>query len=186
MGWRNTVESYGGVAKSFHWVVAVLVICMLAMGLLMGGLENGPQKMQVYGLHKSIGVTILVLAALRLLWRLKNIHPAPLPNHKKLEKILASVIHGLLYVSLFLMPLSGWIMSSAKGFSVSVFGLFTLPDLVAPNKGLAEIAVGVHEIVAYTLIVMVGLHFAGAMKHHVIDRDSTLRRMLPQMLNRKG
>jgi cytochrome b561 len=75
-------------------------------------------------------------------------------------------------------------MSSAKGFSVSVFGLFTLPDLVRPNEDLAEVAVEVHEIVAYTMIVMIGLHFAGAMKHHVIDRDSTLRRMLPRIFNR--
>lgn len=184
MTWRNTNEQYGGVAKSFHWVIALLVVGMLCVGLYMTGLDLGPQKLQIYGLHKSFGIAILVLVSMRLLWRLMNAHPLPLPNHQKWEKILARVIHGLLYVALFLMPLSGWIMSSAKGFSVSVFGLFTLPDLVRPNEGLAEVAVEVHEIVAYTMIVMIGLHFAGAMKHHVIDRDSTLRRMLPRMFNR--
>lgn len=184
MTWRNTNEQYGGVAKSFHWVIALLVIGMLCVGLYMTGLDLSPQKLQIYGLHKSVGITILVLVSMRLLWRLMNAHPIALPNHQKWEKVLAKVIHGLLYVALFLMPLSGWIMSSAKGFSVSVFGLFTLPDLVRPSEELAKNAVQVHEIIAYTMIVMIGLHFAGAMKHHVIDRDSTLRRMLPNVLNR--
>jgi cytochrome b561 len=184
MNWRNTAEHYGGVAKTFHWVLALLAIGMLGVGLYMTGLELGPQKLQIYGLHKSVGACILLLVGLRLLWRLANVQPLALPSHQKWEKSLAHVIHTLLYLSLFLMPLSGWVMSSAKGFSVSVFGWFTLPDFVAPDKDLAEIAVIVHEIVAYAMIVMIALHFAGAMKHHVIDRDSTLRRMLPRLFSR--
>lgn len=184
MNWRNTNEQYGGVAKIFHWVIALLAIGMLCVGLYMTGLDRGPQKLQIYGLHKSFGIAILALVSMRLLWRVMNAHPLPLANHQKWEKVLAKIIHGLLYVSLFLMPLSGWIMSSAKGFSVSVFGLFTLPDLVKPNEDLAGFAVETHEIIAYAMIVMIGLHFAGAIKHHVIDRDSTLRRMLPNFLNR--
>lgn len=176
---RNTLQAYGSVAKGFHWIVALGVIGLLGMGLYMTRLDPSPAMFQIYALHKSIGITILALAVLRVLWRFSNPHPQSLPNHLPWEKALSRVIHFLLYVSLFVMPLSGWIMSSAKGFSVSVFGWFTLPDFVKPNDALAGLAADIHEIAAYTLIVMVGLHFAGALKHHVIDRDSTLRRMLP-------
>ena len=186
MIWRNTDERYGAVAKSFHWLIALLVIVMICVGLYMTGLDISPQKLQLYALHKSIGVTILFLVALRLLWRLTNGVPIPLPNHKKWEKQLARVIHGLLYTALLAMPLSGWIMSSAKGFSVSVFALFTLPDLIRPDDRIAKLAVEFHELAAYTLIGMVALHVAGAMKHHLIDRDDTLRRMLPAMSRKRG
>lgn len=179
MGLRNTQDEYGAVAKGFHWAVALLVIGVICAGLYMVNLDLSPAKLQIYALHKSVGITILVLVALRLVWRFSNAHPAALPTHRPWEKILARIVHALLYLSLFLMPLSGWVMSSAKGFSVSVFDLFTLPDLVRPDEALAKQAVLVHKTVAYTLIVMIGLHLAGALKHHVIDRDKTLRRMLP-------
>lgn len=180
MIWRNTTESYGLVAKSFHWVIALLVIGLLALGLYMSAQEPPtPQVFKLYALHKSLGITVLALAVLRVLWRLYNAHPLPLPNHKAWEKALAKAVHALLYLSLFLMPLSGWVMSSAKGFSVSVFNLFTLPDFVSRSDSLADAAKEVHEIAAYTLIAIVVLHAAGAIKHHVIDKDSTLRRMLP-------
>lgn len=182
MIWCNSGENYGTVAKSLHWLIAALVIGMIGLGLYMSGQDPSPPVFKMYALHKSVGVTILLLALLRLIWKFSGPRPSPLPNHKLWEKRLATVIHTLLYVSLFLMPLSGWIMSSAKDFSVSVFGLFTLPDLVAPNEGLAELAEEVHEIAAFTLIGMIVLHFAGAMKHHLIDRDATLRRMLPVLV----
>lgn len=181
MIWRNTGEEYGAVAKSFHWLIALLVIIMLGVGLYMSGLDPSPKMFQIYALHKSLGITILFLVILRLLWRLTNGVPIPLPNHKAWEKILAKIIHSLLYLSLLAMPLSGWIMSSAKGFSVSVFNWFTLPDLVKPDDHLAELAVEFHELVAYSLIGMILLHIAGALKHHLIDRDDTLRRMLPAL-----
>jgi len=179
--WRNTSERYGAVAKGFHWVIALLVVVMLCVGLYMSGLDPSPQMFQLYAVHKSVGITVLLLVLLRLLWRLTNGVPIPLPNLKIWEKSLARVIHGLLYTALLVMPLSGWIMSSAKGFSVSVFNSFTLPDMVRPDDGLAELAETIHELTAYTLIGMIALHFAGAMKHHLIDRDDTLRRMLPAL-----
>lgn len=180
MIWRNTTENYGLVAKGFHWLIALLVIGLLALGLYMSAQEPPtPQVFKLYALHKSLGITVLALAVLRVLWRLYNAHPLPLPNHKAWEKVLAKAVHAFLYLSLFLMPLSGWVMSSAKGYSVSVFNLFTLPDFVPRSDSLAEAAEEVHEIAAYTLIAIVVLHAAGAIKHHVIDKDSTLRRMLP-------
>jgi len=177
---QNTQDQYGAVAKCFHWVIALLIVGMLCVGLYMTNVQlSMPDKMQIFGLHKSVGITVLVLASLRLLWKLINTHPIPLPSHQQWEKSLAALVHGLLYVMMFLMPLTGWIGSSAKGFSVSVFHLFTMPDLVKPDKGTADLMWTIHEYAAYGLILIIGLHFAGAMKHVVIDRDGTLRRMLP-------
>ena len=183
MIWRNTTEAYGSVAKTFHWVIAVLMIGILAVGLYMTGMKLGPDKFKLYGLHKSFGITILTLATLRLLWRLTGKHPFPLPNHQTWEKILAKLTHGLLYAALFAMPLSGWIMSSATGFSVSFFGLFTLPDVVGPNDKLSHLANEFHEIAAWVVIGLIALHAAGALKHHLIDRDNTLRRWAAHLQN---
>lgn len=185
MTYRNTTDSYGAIAKAFHWGIALLVIAMLGAGLYMTTLDPSPKMFQIYALHKSVGIAILTLAVLRVLWRFSNPHPYALSNHLAWEKLLARAIHFLLYVSLFLMPLTGWLMSSAKGFSVSVFGWFTLPDFIKPNDALAHLLGDIHQYAAYTLIAMIGLHFAGAIKHHIIDRDATLRRMLPRFFNER-
>lgn len=187
MIWRNTTEKYGAVAISFHWVIAILVIAMLAVGLIMTEMDPSPQMFKIYALHKSVGILVLTLAVLRVIWRLSNPHPSSLPTHKAWEKFLAKLVHVLLYAALFIMPLSGWIMSSAKGFPVNLFGIegLTLPDLVKPDKDTAELAGEIHEVAAYSLIAAIALHFGGAMKHHVIDRDGTLRRMLPCPCHRK-
>lgn len=184
---RNTAARFGIVHKSFHWIIALLVIGMIGLGLYMTRIDPPtPTMFQLYGLHKSIGVTVLALAVLRILWRVTNIRPLPLPSHKRVEKILAEIVHGLLYVSLLVMPLSGWLMSSAKGFTVSVFGWFSLPDFIKPSDDMASLMVTVHEVTAYTLVAMLGLHVAGALKHHLIDRDDTLRRMIPFGRLRQG
>ncbi len=179
MLWKNTERRWGAVAKSFHWITALLVIGMLCAGLYMTGLENSPQKFQIYGLHKSIGVTILLIVVLRILWKSVTVRPEELATHKKWERALARLVHFFLYFAILTMPLSGWAMSSAKNFPVSVFGLFTLPNIVGPNPGLAGLLAEYHEILAWALMGAIGLHFAGAIKHHIIDRDETLRRMLP-------
>ena len=179
MTWKNTAERFGVVAKSFHWLVAAIVICVIGVGLYMSDLDPSPLKFSLSFWHKSFGVTILALMVLRLVWRFANTQPAALENHKRWEKLLARAIHGGLYICLFAMPLSGWAMSSAKGFGVSVFGWFTLPDIVGENKELGEVLNEAHEIIADILIICIVLHFGGALKHHIVDKDSTLRRMLP-------
>lgn len=184
MNLKNTKERYGGVAKGFHWLVAVIVLGMLPLGYYMTGLDFSPFKLQLYGLHKSFGTLILFLVILRLVWRLGGPVPQSLPQHHKWERRLAHITHYALYAALFLMPLSGWVMSSAGDFPHSFFGLFEMPDLTEKNKAIFDQSRFMHEVLACALIVLVGLHFAGAVKHHIIDRDETLLRMLPGALPR--
>lgn len=179
MIWKNTTERFGAVAKNFHWLIAAIVVCLIGVGLYISDLDPSPLKFSLSFWHKSFGITVLALMVLRLVWRFANTQPAALANHKKWEKLFAKAIHGVLYICLFAMPLSGWAMSSAKGFSVSVFGWFTLPDIAGQNKELGHLLREAHEIIANVLIVCIVLHFGGALKHHIIDKDSTLRRMLP-------
>ena len=179
MIWKNTAERFGVVAKGFHWLIALAVICLIGVGLYMAELDPTPLKFKLSFWHKSFGITVLALVTARLFWRFINTRPAGLPTHKKWEKILAKIIHFLLYACLFAMPLSGWAMSSAKGFSVSVFGWFTLPNIVGEDKELGHLLRESHEYIAWVLIACIVLHFGGAMKHHFIDKDSTLRRMIP-------
>ncbi len=182
MNWKNTESRFGAAAQGFHWVIGLCVIGLLALGLFMTRLDPSPFMFKLYFWHKSIGITVLALALARVVWRLRNAPPAPLGTHKPWEKTLAKIIHLLLYGALFLMPMSGWAMSSANGYPVSVFGWFTLPNIVAESKAVGAVAGTVHEYAGYALILAVGLHAAGALKHHLIDRDDTLRRMLPAAL----
>ncbi len=179
MIWRNTTERYGAVTQGFHWIVAILVICLLAVGLYMVRLDPLPSTFKIYALHKSVGITVLTLAVLRLVWKISNTAPRSLPTHQQWERFLAKLTHLFFYFAIIGMPLSGWIMSSAKNFPVSVFGWFTLPNLVGPSEEIGKLAAQFHQWTAYALIAAIILHFAGAMKHHIIDKDGTLRRMVP-------
>jgi len=175
----NTVKEWGGFSKFFHWTIGLLVIALLIVGIIMEGMEVSPLKFQIYAVHKATGILVFTLVLLRIIWLAFNRRPEELKSYTKLEHRVANIVHILLYIAMIGMPLSGWIMSSAANFPVSIFGLFTLPDLVSPNEDLAELMKQIHMICGYSLIVAVGLHVAGALKHHVIDKDITLRRMLP-------
>lgn len=177
MIWRNTIERYGAVARLLHWTIAILIISVLCIGLVMDDV-TGPGKFILFRWHKSFGITVLALAVIRILWRFTNIHPAKLAAHAAWEKFLASVTHFLLYFAMLAMPLSGWLMSSAKSVKVNVYGLFTLPDLIEPNKPLGRLLNEFHVYLGWTLIGLIALHALGAIKHHFVDRDETLRRML--------
>lgn len=142
-------------------------------------LPAGMHKLTLLARHKSVGITILALVILRLAWRAVNEHP-PLPgNLKAYERALARLTHLALYVLLFALPLTGWTMSSARGFPVSWFGFFTLPDLVPKSRPLYEALVMTHHTLAWFLFAVVALHVAGALKHHFVHKDDVLRRMLP-------
>lgn len=176
---KNTQEKFGLVAQGFHWVMALLVVGMLGLGLYLEEMERGPELFKMIGIHKSIGVIVLALIVLRIVWRFMNVTPTPLPNHARWEVILAKAVQGVLYLTMLIMPLSGWIMSSSAGYPVSVFGWFEMPNLVEKNKEINEIAKEVHEITAWIMIGGIVLHFAGAIKHKIIDKDETVLRMMP-------
>jgi cytochrome b561 len=180
MALKNTTETYGAVARWMHWATAFIVIGLLCVGLYMSGLDPSPAKLALYGLHKSFGTLVLAIVALRILWKGINPHPHPLPNHARWEVLLARFIHACLYLALVGMPLSGWIMTGAADFPHTFFNLFTVPDIVpGKNEALFKLMREAHELCANALIGAVALHFAGALKHHIVDRDDTLRRMLP-------
>lgn len=175
---KNTILTYGTVARLLHWLIGFSVIGIMILGTFMGDLPDGPSKGFWYGMHKSFGVTVLFLMGLRLIWKLINITPAPLASHTVWEVKLARAVHWAFYIILFVMPLSGWALSSAFGRDPSFFGLFTLPGLVPVDKERAEFYEEIHEIGATVVWVLLGLHIAGALKHAIIDKDNTIRRMV--------
>jgi cytochrome b561/polyisoprenoid-binding protein YceI len=179
MAIRNTSARWGAVSQLLHWLIVALIAVQAALGLTGRLLPLGVEKLALLARHKSIGITILGLAALRLLWRWLNPTP-PLPsNLKPHERFLARFTHAALYVLLFAIPITGWIMSSARGFPVSWFSLYQLPDLVPKSETLYDVMVTTHAALAIALALTVALHIAGALKHHFMLKDDTLRRMLP-------
>ena len=178
---RSDSTRWGTVAKSFHWIIAILVIMMLFGGFAMVDLPMSADKFWVYGVHKSIGITILTLMLLRLAWRSVDPRPRDVAGMSPTVAFLAHTVHRFLYVALIAMPISGWVYNSASNFPLQWFQQFQLPALVAPDPELKALAHAVHVGLAYTIIVLLALHIAGALKHHFIDRDDTLRRMLPFM-----
>ena len=176
---KNTPDKYGLIAQAFHWLIGLTIIAMIPFGWWMEGLEANPEKYKFYGLHKSIGVVVLALVILRFFWRRMNETVENLKTHKPWEKILSKTVHIALYVLMLAMPLSGWLMSSAGGHPVSIFGLFTVPPLVNKDPALGKILNSAHSLIAWGVIAIMSLHVLGALKHHFLDKDKTLRRMLP-------
>lgn len=152
------------------------MISLILVGLCMGSLSYSPFKLDVYAMHKSFGLLILFLVGLRILWKSFTTKPETHKNHKIWEKILAKIAHVFLYVAMIGMPLSGWIMSSAAEYPVPFFG-FEMPDIVGKDKVLASLGRQTHEILGYMLIIAITLHAIGAIKHHFIDKDTTLIRI---------
>lgn len=175
---RNTPERYGPVAQALHWSVVLLLLVQLTLAWIAHDLPIGPDKVGVLAIHKSFGITILVLATLRLLWRLVDAPPA-LPPMRKWQAHASRVSHYALYALLFAMPLSGWIMSSASNYPVSWFGFVQLPDLVAPDADLKQELRDLHGVMSKVLMGLVVLHVAAALKHQFFDGDDLLYRMLP-------
>lgn len=176
---RNSRERWGSLSQFLHWLIVALIALQAGLGLFGLMLPLGMQKLAVFARHKSIGITILALAMLRLLWRWLNPAP-PLPaNLRPYQRSLARFTHAALYGLLFALPLTGWMMSSARGFPVSWFNVLQLPDLVPKSETLYQALVTAHAALAVTLGLTVALHSAGALKHHFVLKDDTLRRMLP-------
>lgn len=176
---KSSTDSYGFIAKAFHWIIAAMIIGMLAVGFIMTAMEPAPTKFFIYGLHKSTGIIILALVFLRLMWRLYN--PSPqLPRelsswHRRIGKLSPIVLYSLL----FLMPISGYILSEAGGYPISVYGLFTVPNFIEKNTEISKLASMIHEYGAFIFIGILVLHLTAALYHHFILKNTVLQRMLP-------
>lgn len=180
MTWKNTADAWGPISQLFHWLIVLLIVGQGVLGLAMGDAPNGPDKIQLYALHKSIGITILGLAAWRLVWRLIAGAPVAVAGMPPWQERTAKVLHALLYLLLFVVPLSGWVLNSAAGFPLQWFGLINLPDIVAENHSLHEAAEEAHELLFWVLVAVAAGHAAAAFYHHIFLRDATLARMLPR------
>jgi cytochrome b561 len=179
MTFRNTTRSWGALAKALHWIIVILIINQWVIAERADALPNGLAKLQALGWHKSFGMTILMIAVVRLAWRLMNPTPDLTAETRPWERVLARVSHFLLYALIFAMPLSGWMMSSARNFPVSWFKLFQFPDLVAPADQTFRFMQDLHHKLFAALVIVALLHIAGALKHHFIDKNDVLKRMLP-------
>jgi len=178
MPFRNTTRAWGSLSKGFHWLIVLLIISQWVIAERADELK-GLAKLEALAWHKSFGMTIFMLAVLRLLWRLMNPTPELTTETKPWERVLANISHLLLYALIFAMPLTGWMMSSAKNYPVSWFKLFQFPDLVAPAEQTYHQMHDLHHLLFNVLVGVALLHVAGALKHHFIDRNDVLKRMLP-------
>lgn len=180
MSFRNPSDRWGPVSQLLHWTIAVLIVAVAVIGLWMDTLPRSPRTIEVYALHKSLGLTILALAMLRLAWRLiagAPVTPAGLPRW---QARAASLTHAALYAMMFAMPLSGWLLNAAAGYPLQWFGLFNIPRVIGRDETLHAFGEAVHEFGFWVLLVLVVVHVAAALHHHLFREDDTLRRMLPR------
>ena len=182
----DTRNSYGHVAIGLHWLIAFAILATFALGLYMHELPLSPQKLKLYSWHKWAGVSIFLCVVLRLGWRLTNRPPALPVAMPGWQRMAAEATHGLLYLLMFAVPLSGWLMSSAKGFQTVWFGVLPLPDLLDKNQQLGDLLKEVHEALNFGMAGLVLAHAGAALKHHVIGRDDVLARMLPFLANNRS
>lgn len=170
---------YTATAKILHWLMAILIPASMALGLYVEGLPFSPEKLKLISWHKWAGVTLFMLAVLRLGWRLSH-PPPPLPaSMPPMLRLAAHAGHLVLYVLMLAIPLTGWLMSSAKGVPTVWFGVLPLPDLLAKDEALGGLLQATHKYLNWLLAATLAGHVAAALKHHFIDRDDILRRMLP-------
>jgi cytochrome b561 len=174
-----TDTRYTGIAISLHWLMAAVIITLFALGIYMHELPLSPEKLKLYSWHKWAGVCVFLLAALRLGWRLGHRTPSLPSSMSRLEQIIAHAGHHMLYLLMFAIPFSGWMMSSAKGFQTVWFEIIPLPDLLEKNKALGELLQTVHWGLNMLLAALVVGHVGAALKHHFIVKDNVLTRMLP-------
>lgn len=190
----NTDRAYGSVAKTFHWLTALLILTIIPLGWIANDLAHAvtdptissteadiARAAWLFSLHKTLGVTVFFVALARILWAVTQTKPGLLNAEKRAEALAAETVHWLLYGSLVLVPLSGWVHHAAtEGFAPIWWPFGQSLPLVPKDAALAALTAGLHQVLQWVLVVSLVLHVAGALKHHLVDRDHTLRRMLPQ------
>lgn len=186
MQWGNSNRCWGLVQVLLHWTVALLLIGLFGLGLWMTGLDYySPWYQAAPDWHRAIGLLVALLLLVRLLWRLAQPVPRPLPTHRPGEVRLAHAVHWLLYLLITAIAVSGYLTSTADGRPIDWFGWFEVPALVTGGDQMEQWTGRLHELLAWVLALLVGLHAGGALKHHFIDRDSTLTRMLGRCLKQE-
>lgn len=181
----NTRQTYGLIAQILHWVTAILILILLMLGIYMHDLPINAateidDKIWLYSLHKTLGIAAFFIAFLRVVWAFIQTKPHPLNSERKYEALLAGTVHWLLYGSIILMPITGWLHhASLDGFAPIWWPFSQNLPFIAKDPDLAGLFRNMHKFIAITLIVSLVLHILGAMKHLLIDNDQTLSRMLP-------
>lgn len=182
MRWKNTAENWGAVAKILHWGVAVTILAMIPFGWWMEGLEPLSRRIEMTQWHKAVGVLLLVFILLRVIWRSTSKTPALPADMPAWEKAAAHAGHAALYLAILAQPVIGVLMSQAspyrETYPVKLLGL-PLPNVVPVNETLEEVMSSLHSAGAWAILLLVGLHVAAALKHHFIDKNRILVRMLP-------
>jgi cytochrome b561 len=170
---------YTPIAQALHWLIALLIVVQFVLARIAAPLPLGTRKLALLAEHKSFGMTVLMLAVIRFAWRLKNQPPSLPTNLRRAERFLARFSHVSFYILLVAMPLSGWLMSSAKNYSVSWFGAFSWPNLIAPSETAFNFFKTLHHLFSNVLFAIAALHILAALKHHFWNKDDVLARMLP-------
>lgn len=179
----NTSNRFTPLAMLLHWLMAIMILCIFAVGVYMADLPFSPSRLKLYNWHKWAGIMVLTLAVIRIVWRIVK-RPPPLPaaiqdKMPAWQRIAHHGTHHFLYLLFFVVPLLGWAYSNAEGFPIVLFGVIPLPDLLSTDKALAEMIKPLHGLAAFGLIGLSALHIAAALKHQLIDKDGLIERMLP-------
>jgi len=172
-------ETYGALSQIFHWLTALLVLLLVPIGLVMTSLDPGRLQDALFVTHESLGLTLFALLLLRLLWRLSHAPPPPSRDLSPLELRASQTVHGLLYLALFALPVSGYILVVAGGDPLSYFGLARVPRLLSSDRALSDLALAVHVALQYVVYALVLMHAGAALHHHYARRNDVLARMLP-------
>lgn len=176
---RNTATTYGVVTRTLHWTIGLLIIALIGIGwYVVDAGYMAPNYQTLLDLHQSAGMLVLVLAALEIIWHVFSRPPGYIASLSTIERLAARAAHWLLYFMMFSIPLTGYIIATTEGGPVMLFGLVELPQLIETSGDVTALALDLHIYLAYATGVVAFVHVAAALKHHFINRDDTLRRML--------
>jgi len=178
----NTKDSYGAAAIALHWIMAALLVALVLLGIYMVQLPDAgfdTLKIRLIVYHKMLGLLALALATLRLAWRVTNVLPRLVEKLPDWQKVLARFVHLSFYALMFALPITGWLMSSAGGFRISLLGLLDLPTFIGQDDYLFQVFITVHKWLGYTLAALIVVHAGAALRHQFLEKDDTLRKMLP-------
>ncbi|WP_095589705.1 cytochrome b [Actibacterium ureilyticum] len=173
----NTPDRFGPVTRALHWATALIVLAAIGVGYWLAYSEFSLALLKYYGLHKTLGITVLALTGLRLVWHRITAPPRPLPTGTAWKDRLAALVHKGFYVLLIAMPLSGWVAGSATGIDTVIFNRWTLPAIAPVDEGWEKAGFIIHGLTAKLLVAAIALHLGGVLVRALLQRDGTLKRM---------